>query len=322
MRQLRFPIILAGVALFSGLTLWAGLPAVVQTFAALGMLGFSLVVFIHVPLIMLMGLAWWSIGRSGRGASVMTFVKARLARDSVAELLPFSQIGGFAAGVRLLSLTGIPANAGAFSLFADLLMEFLSKVLYAMAGLALLVWLRPGSPPPPYLLATLCLLVGMSLLPLLLRDLLLRLVPRFLRRWKLDSAAPGLRLFLVPKRVASSFALHALSWALGGLEALVTLRLMGIQVTIPEAMAIDSLVMSLRTFGFWMPAALGVQEAAYVLICALFGLGPHVAIALSLVRRARDLFIGCIGLAVWQGMEVRFTRRTASLLKFEAAPEP
>jgi putative membrane protein len=322
MRQLRLPIILAGVALLAGLALWAGIPAVVHAFAALGIPGFSLVVFIHLPLIVLMGVAWWSIGRCGRGARVMPFVKARLARDAVAELLPSSQVGGFAAGVRLLSLTGVPAEAGAFSLFADLLMEFLSKALYAVIGLALLVYLRPGRPPPPYLLATLGVLVGTSLLPLLLRGLLLRFVPRFLSRWISDSASRGLHSFLAPKRVMPSFALHAISWTLGGLEALVTLHLMGIQVTMTQALAIDSLVTSLRTLGVWIPAALGVQEAAYVLVCGMFGLSAHVALAFSLVRRARDLFIGCIGLAVWQSMEVRSMRRTASMPNFEAAPEP
>jgi len=305
MRQLRLPIVLAGIALLAGLALWAGLPAVARAFATLGMVGFSFVVFIHFPLIGLMGMAWWSIGRASRGASVMPFVKARLARDSVAELLPFSQIGGFAAGVRLLSLTGIPADAGAASLFADLLMEFISKLLYAMMGFALLVWFRPNSSLPSYLLVTLGLLTVVSLLLLLFRDRLLRLVPRFFRRWTLpDGVSGGLHSFLAPKRVAPSCVLHVICWALGGLEAWVTLHLMGIQVTMPEALAMDSLVMSLRTFGFWVPAALGVQEAAYVLVCALFGLSPHVAISFSLVRRARDLLVGCIGLAVWQGMEV------------------
>jgi hypothetical protein len=70
--------------------------------------------------------------------------------------------------------------------------------------------------------------------------------------------------------------------------------------------------MSLRTFGFWVPAALGVQEAAYVLVSGLFGLGPELAIAFSLVRRARDLLIGFVGLSVWQGLEVKHALSTAS----------
>jgi putative membrane protein len=303
--QIRLPIVLAGIAVLVGLALWAGLPAVEHAFAMLGVEGFIFVVLIHLPLIVLMGAAWWSIGQAGRPAFLPSFVAARLVRDAVAELLPFSQVGGFAAGVRLLSLTGIPARPGTLSLFADLLMEFFGKSLYAMAGLALVAWLRPGNPLPPYLVLTLALLVGVSLLLFFLRGLLLRLVTRFIRRWGIsDNKLRGLRYFLVLDRLAPSGILHTICWALGGIEAYVTLRLMGIPVTVVEALAIDSLVMSLRTFGFWVPAALGVQEAAYVLVCALFGLSPDVAIALSLVRRARDILLGLVGVAVWHGLEV------------------
>ena len=165
---------------------------------------------------------------------------------------------------------------------------------------------------------TLGLLAGVCLILLLFRRPLLRLVSRFGRRWaSSDGMSGGLHSFLIPKRVAPSFVLHVICWALGGLEAWVTLHLMGIRMTMPEALAIDSLVTSLRTFGFWVPAALGVQEAAYVLVCVLFGLSPHVAIAFSLVRRARDLLIGCIGLAVWQGTEVL---RTASIPNLRRHP--
>ena len=310
MSQLRLPIVLAGIAVLVGLALWAGVPAIVRAFVALGLPGLICVVLIHLPIIVLLGIAWWSIGRS---AGILSFVEARLVRDSVADVLPFSQVGGFAAGVRLLSLSGVPARAGAFSLFADLLMEFFGKMFYATAGLALLIRLRPGSLLPPYLLATLGLLIGASLLLLLFRGLFLRVVSRLLGRWAIaDSISNELRAMLAPKRLGTSGLLHAICWFLGGVEAWVTLHLMGVSVTLLEAQAIDSLVMSLRTFGFFVPAALGIQEAAYVLVAGLFGLGPQLAIAFSLVRRARDLLIGFVGLAVWQGMEVRHTLSTAS----------
>jgi putative membrane protein len=310
MTQIRLFVILAGIALLAGLALWAGLPAIGRAFATVGLGGFSLVVLIHVPLIALLGAAWWSIGRTNPRASLPSFIAARLARDGVAELLPFSQVGGFAAGVRVLSLSEIPARAGARLLFADLVMEFCAKLPYAAAGLALLIRLRPDSAVPSYLLLTLAMLAGVPLLMWLFRDALAR--PAFLRILVRDGETRSLNSLLVRERVGPSGLLHVLCWALGGLEAWVTLRLMGMPVTVTEALAIDSLVMSLRTFGFFMPAALGVQEAAYVLVCGLFGLSPGQAIAFSFVRRARDILLGLIGLAVWQNLEVRRARRPVS----------
>lgn len=297
MKKFRWLIFLAGIAVLAGLAVWAGLPAIGRAFAILGAAGFLVIVLAHLPLVGLMGLAWWSIGRAaGRLAG---FVAARLARDAVAELLPFSQLGGFAAGVRVLSLTGVPARAAAHSLFADLLMEFLAKLPYALAGLGLLAWLRPGNALPSYVVLTIAALVGVAFVLWLCRGLFSRFVPRILGRWLGPDSEP------LPKldQLLASGLLHILGWTLGGVEAWVTLRLVGISVSVAQALAIDSLVTSLRTFGFFVPAALGVQEAAYVLVCGLFGLPPGVAMAFSLVRRARDLLLGLAGLALWHKME-------------------
>jgi hypothetical protein len=46
-----------------------------------------------------------------------------------------------------------------------------------------------------------------------------------------------------------------------------------------------------------------VQEGAYVMLGGLFGLPPDTALALSLLKRARDLAIGIPALATWQALE-------------------
>jgi hypothetical protein len=101
-------------------------------------------------------------------------------------------------------------------------------------------------------------------------------------------------------------------WFFGTLEAWVTFRLMGIHVSMVEALAIDALGTSFRTLGFMVPAAAGVQEAGYVLVGLAFGLPPAQGIAFSLARRARDLVIGVPGLGVWQLLEAKAFRRPVS----------
>jgi hypothetical protein len=49
--------------------------------------------------------------------------------------------------------------------------------------------------------------------------------------------------------------------------------------------------------------AVGVQEGAYIILGAAFGLTPEMALALSLLKRARDLAIGLPALGVWQAEE-------------------
>jgi uncharacterized membrane protein YbhN (UPF0104 family) len=93
-------------------------------------------------------------------------------------------------------------------------------------------------------------------------------------------------------RLWSGFALHLACWCLGAGEAWVTFRLLGVDLTLSQALAIDGTVVGLRTFGFMVPAAAGVQEVSYMLAAAVFGIPPAAAIAASFARRARDLVLG------------------------------
>jgi Lysylphosphatidylglycerol synthase TM region len=89
-----------------------------------------------------------------------------------------------------------------------------------------------------------------------------------------------------------AFTLHLLCWCLGAAEVWITFRLLGVDLTPYQALAIDGTVAGLRTFGWMVPAAAGVQEASYLLAVAVFGIPPAAGIAASLARRARDLLLG------------------------------
>jgi uncharacterized membrane protein YbhN (UPF0104 family) len=61
--------------------------------------------------------------------------------------------------------------------------------------------------------------------------------------------------------------------------------------------------MAARSAGFVVPGALGVQEGGFILVCGLFGIEADTAIALSMVKRLRELAIGLPGLVSWQVSE-------------------
>jgi glycosyltransferase 2 family protein len=66
---------------------------------------------------------------------------------------------------------------------------------------------------------------------------------------------------------------------------------------------IESLLYAARSAAFIVPNAVGVQEGAYVLLGAGLGLTPEMGLALSLLKRGRDLAIGLPPLAAWQLLE-------------------
>jgi hypothetical protein len=95
MTPARLAMFLFGTAAFAALAIHAGMATVMRALGMLRLSGFAIITLMHLPVIILMGLAWWTVGRDAQGATPAKFMAARLVRDSVAEVLPFSQIGGF-----------------------------------------------------------------------------------------------------------------------------------------------------------------------------------------------------------------------------------
>jgi hypothetical protein len=78
---------------------------------------------------------------------------------------------------------------------------------------------------------------------------------------------------------------------------------MGVHVAFSSIVSIEALLCAIRSAAIFIPNALGVQEAAYAMLMPFFGLAAPVGLALSLLKRARDIAIGIPILLVWQAAE-------------------
>ena len=144
------------------------------------------------------------------------------------------------------------------------------------------------------------------------RARLVKMAANFDKRRPLEARAAEAAMTeaLAPRaRLGLSLLLHAVAWGLGAVETWIALRLLGVDASLAQAAVIDGLFVTVRMFAFAIPAAVAVQEGAYVVLCGLFGVGAPTALAFSLVRRARDLVIGAPAVLVWQLIERR--RRAA-----------
>ena len=56
---------------------------------------------------------------------------------------------------------------------------------------------------------------------------------------------------------------------------------------------------------------IGIQEAGYAALVPLFGLSPETGIAVSVLRRGRDIAVGIPVLLAWQLAEARRIRLMA-----------
>src|SRR5581483_11557363 len=256
--------------------------------------------------------------------SVVTISLARQVRDSAGDILPFTQVGGIAAGMRVLILAGLtPARAIAAGM-VDVATELLAQSLFILLGLVLSAPAMRADPHwAPYLgwlvggtaLFALCIL-GFAVAQLAGSHLAEKAMrPAANISFGSLALAGGAsaaafreavhQLYRQRARVALSVALHLLGWCASGLWLWLVFRVLGHAVSPASAIAIQALLEGLRSATVFIPAAIGVQEAGYAALAPLFGLGPEVGLAASLLRRARDVVIGVPVLLLWQFVEAR-----------------
>src|SRR5262249_26563588 len=100
------------------------------------------------------------------------------------------------------------------------------------------------------------------------------------------------QIYRHPVRVTICMTLHFVAWLAAVAETWLGLKLMGYPLSFTDALVIESLVFALRSAAFVVPAAVGVQESGYLMLGTLFGLPADVALALALLKRAREIIVG------------------------------
>ncbi len=90
-------------------------------------------------------------------------------------------------------------------------------------------------------------------------------------------------------RAGFAFALAFVNWVLGVVEIYVTMFFLGHPVSMTEAWIIEAVAQLVRAATFVIPASIGAQEGAFMIIGAAVTGSPTVGFAVALVRRAREI---------------------------------
>lgn len=101
-----------------------------------------------------------------------------------------------------------------------------------------------------------------------------------------------------PGRAALAFILFFLSWVLHAVEVYVMFWLLGHPLGWGMALCLDALAMLFTALGFFIPAAVGIQEGGNILLALGFNLGMPLGAAFSILRRLREAFWLSLGLIV------------------------
>jgi putative membrane protein len=319
MTQVRFWLLLAtaigcGVAVWTlGTTGWGGIWTAV---ARIGPGGFTLFCLWFLGVFGLLGAAWHVAALDEPPQRVWLFAAARMLRESAADLLPFSQLGGLVLGVRMLIAQGLPQSRVNAALLVDLTAEMAAQLVFSLAGLALfLVTVTSGAEAAhlrPLVFAGMAVMLAVMAAFLVAQrsglGLASRLSSRILPGGPAAADAISGRLREIYARrtpVALSFLYNFLAWAGSAMGAWLGLRLMGVPAMFWQIVMVESLIFTLRSVAFMIPGALGVQELGYALLAPVAHIPAEALLALSLIKRARDVAIGVPTLVAWQLSEMR-----------------
>lgn len=319
LKRLSILFALAGLTLATALIGWFGLDRVVAAMLSVGWAGFAAFAGLQLVLFGILGLAWRTIIPAEGVLGLIIW--GRMVRDSAANCLPFTLMGGILAGARSINVGGIGWPLALGSSVVDITAEFLGQIAFIALGLILLLLRTPGSSlvTPAAIALAAALVVGASFVYLQLgasrvfRALGGRLLGNQLAGTtaRLDVFQAELTaLYNRSPQLALSTAIHFIGWVATGFLGWVAYRLLGAEVDLASVVALEALLQVLLTAGFLVPGAIGVQEAGYASIGAAFGLPPELSLGVSLLRRARDLVLGVPILLIWQLAEARRTMRS------------
>jgi len=310
---------IVGVFLILALLLYSGMGDVIHASARIGGLGLLLMVLARCTLFVPCALAWWLL--SSRDRAWRIFIWASWVRAAMGELFITPPLGSEAAGMRILTNGGMRMVDAAACTVVDLTLDLGSQVAFAMTGLMLLSVSMPDSPwLLPGLIALALAAAAVAGFALAQKGGMFRWLEERISRWSRNW--PGMmrismqgmheRIDAIYRRrgdLSASFLLQYGAWMMGVIPTWIGLSFLGHPLAWHQVIAMDAMVFATRGAAFMMPAGMGVQEGAYMLLGQMFGLDAASALALSLLRRAADWLATFPALLFWQTRESKGLRQ-------------
>lgn len=310
---------LIGLAIATGVIVWSGYAQVLQ---ALEQAGWGIVwtsLFHIVPMILCV-IGWQALMPGSRPPSRAYFFYVLWLRASVNNLMPVARIGGEILAVRVMMKHGIRKSLAIASTVVEITLSIVAQFVFVVIGVGLFLWRVSDAN------VALQLLLGLLLSAALIAGLIFvqrigffglldRLFSLMLRdKWRqfagnvgqLDKAVHA--MYRRGGRALWCGVMQFASWVACSIEIWLALYYLGHPLPLLECVMIEALIQATWAAAFFVPGALGVQEAGFLLFGHFLGLTPEVAAALAVIRRCRDLLLYVPGLVVWQIQEGHWLR--------------
>jgi len=315
---------LGGIGLFSLLLIREG---VSQVGLAIARTGWSLLALALFHLLQtLSDAAGWSVlfPRESRVSLVKSFLLAWLG-ESINNLLPMGRVGGDIIITRMVTIWGAPLKISVAAMIVDVTIGVAAKVILILAACVLLIATtgRHDLVQPAVVTVVtgtfaavgfyVVQRIGMFRWSALLASRIGKSPDWSALVESGESFDQSITLIYARlSGVAGCFFFWVFSWLLASGEIWLALLALGMHSSFTTAIILESAAQAIRSAAFLVPGAFGVQEGGYILVGSLLGIPGEIALALSLIRRVRELALGIPALIGWQIVEaLRLARSKA-----------
>jgi putative membrane protein len=317
MKKTAYILLIAGLILFIALIVREGIPEILTALSSVGWGLFWISVFRIIP-IALDALAWSVLFSKINSPSIPTLSWARWVGESINTLLPVAQVGGNIVRAKLVMDQGVDGMRAAAIAVIELTVGLATQFIFAFLGILLL--LQQGGEELKRISLISGLIIGAFVLAAFyltqrfgLFSYSIRFLNAIVRGNELIGLAGGAKNLDI--RISEMYRKHRelivssfwrfMSWVTKTGETWLALYFLGFPVTFQEALIVESLSSAVRISAFAVPGALGVQEGGIIIICSMIGIDSEIALALALIKRTRELFVGIPGLISWSVSESR-----------------
>src|SRR5438105_1262118 len=303
--QLTFYLLgFAGAALFTALLIRQGAAQVLNAFVTAEWTILGIVAYHLIP-IFLDTTAWWVLFPKFDRVPLRKLFWMRWIGESISTLIPSAAVGGDIVRARLAAINGVPLPIAAGTVLVDITLGIFTQAGFTLLGLVLLVDVTgKTSFVGPTLVGTLVALFAFAGFYFVQRRGIFRFLARIVSRlagssdWQslvqggdsLDQAIHS--LYARRRGVLACCAWTITSLIVGSGEIWLALWVLDLPASFVNALILQSMVLTIRSAAFAVPAGLGVQEGGYLVVGNLLGIPGEGAFALSLVARAREIGLG------------------------------
>jgi putative membrane protein len=236
--------------------------------------------------------------------------------ESINNLLPTARVGGDIVIARVAAMWGTPLRMATAAIIVDVTIGIVTKVFYIVTACLLFVATTGRTDlARPTLVAVVTGTLAVAGFYTVQRAGIFRWSARLASRLAKSPAWDSLvqsgealdqtiRLLYARRAgIAGCCFFWILSWLIASGEVWIALRVLGLRPSFTTAVILESASLAIRGAAFLVPGALGLQEGGYILLGSLLGISGDMALALSLLRRVREIALGIPGLIAWQLLE-------------------